>query len=231
MRRLSRLAGLLALGAILAFTACGGGSADLSPVAPSAAASVDSGTPAASGNGPGAPATTPPGFGPGDGTCDHDCTGAGDGPGAGPADDLCGAACTGPVGPDPADLGEVLGLALQEEHKAEMLYRSVLEDFGSSTLPFATVADAESRHLTALERLFARREWAPPASEWTTDRFPRFDSLKDACAAGVAAELEDAALYDRYLVRDDLPRDVATVFTNLRAASLENHLPAFEACR
>ncbi len=38
------------------------------------------------------------------------------------------------------------------------------------------------------------------------------------------------ALYDRYLDMD-LPTDVRTVFTNNRAASLNNHLPASSRCR
>jgi len=53
--------------------------------------------------------------------------------------------------------------------------------------------------------------------------------LTAACQAGVDAEIADAALYDELLKVTDNP-DVMQVFKNLQAASLNNHLPAFEAC-
>jgi hypothetical protein len=229
MKNLSWLWALAAIAAALSLAGCGV-SPEGSLASPSAITADDGGAVVASGYGSGPVAS--PGAGPGDGTCTAGCSGAGPGHGAGPGDGLCGAACLGPVPPGPADLAEILDLALQEEYRAEALYGSVLEDFGATTLPFAAIADAEATHVAALKRLIARREWVAPASLWEAGSFPAFDSLPAACAAGVQAERDDAALYDRYLVpRDDLPQDVVTVFTNLRAASLENHLPAFERCQ
>jgi hypothetical protein len=158
-------------------------------------------------------------------------TSSGYGPGPGPSDGFCGSACTGPVGPDPADVAALLGAAVQEEYKAEMLYRSVLGAFGPDTAPFALIAEAEARHVEALQMLFTRRGLAPPTSVWSPSGFPPFASVAAACAAGVVAETEDAASYTPYLQRDDLPQDVRNVFTRLQRASLENHLPAFERCR
>jgi hypothetical protein len=112
-----------------------------------------------------------------------------------------------------------------------MLYRSVLQTFGAETQPFALIAVAEARHVEALQMLFTRRQLAPPASAWSPSSFPPFASVPLACAAGVVAEDEDAAFYTPYLQRTDLPQDVRNVFTNLQAASLENHLPAFERCQ
>jgi len=68
-----------------------------------------------------------------------------------------------------------------------------------------------------------------PESNRTLDKVPEFDTVVAACAAAVVAEVENIALYDELLALD-LPRDVRNVFTNIRAASLNNHLPAFEAC-
>jgi hypothetical protein len=70
---------------------------------------------------------------------------------------------------------------------------------------------------------------APPASNWTPASFPPYASLPLACTGGVQAETEDAAFYTPYLSRTDLPQDVRNVFTNLQAASLENHLPLSSA--
>jgi hypothetical protein len=133
------------------------------------------------------------------------------------------------VGPDPYDIAIMLGKALQEEYKAHYLYASVLEDFPGA-MPFTAIAASELRHVEALQMLFTRRQMAPPASVWTTESFDPLAPIQAACAAGVAAEIADAAFYDEYLPRTDLPQDVRNVFTNLKAASLDNHLPAFEAC-
>jgi hypothetical protein len=239
----SRFLAVAAVGGAMALAACGG--SDLSPVASTTAITGDSGSVTSSGNGPGAPPSPLPS--PGTGTCTNDCdgtgqgpgpgsgygpgNGAGYGPGPGPSDGFCGNACTGAVGPDPADIATLLVEALQEEYKAEMLYRSVLQTFGAETVPFALIEQAETRHVEALQMLFARRQMTPPASAWAPGSFTSFDSVPLACAAGVVAEREDAAFYTPYLNRADLPQDVRNVFTNLQKASLENHLPAFERCQ
>lgn len=58
---------------------------------------------------------------------------------------------------------------------------------------------------------------------------PIWDSSVATYRTGIAAEIADAALYDELLkVTDNL--DVVQVYKNLQAASLNSHLPAFEAC-
>ena len=234
MRRSSRFLAFIALGGVFPLAACGG--SDLSPVSSTTATSSDSGgTLTSSGNGPGAPSS-----GPGTGTCTSGCGGTsqgpgpgggnGYGPGPGPSDGYCGNACMSPVGPDPADILAILGDALQEEYKAEMLYRSVLEDY-QGAVPFAAIVESEARHVEALRMLFTRRQQTPPDSLWTAASFEPFGSIPAACAGGVDAETKDAAFYTPYLQRTDLPQDVRNTLTNLQAASLENHLPAFERCR
>ena len=222
MQASSRFLAFVAIGGVVALAACGG--PEVSPVAATAAITSDNGSVTSSGYGPGAPPSPAPS---GTGTCTNECAGTGQGPG--PSDGLCGNACTGPVGPDPNDIAEMLALALQEEYKAEYLYRSVLGTFGPDTVPFAVIADSEARHVQALKVLFERRQMTPTASIWSS--FPPFASVPVACAAGVVAEREDAAFYTPYLGRTDLPQDVKNVFTNLQAASLYNHLPAFDRCQ
>ncbi len=248
MRVSSRFLASMAVLGTLALAACGGG--DVSPATPTTAITGESGSFTSSGNGPGAPPSPAPS--PGTGTCTNDCdgtgrgpgpgagngygpgpangggTGNGYGPGPGPSDGYCGNACTGPVGPDPTDIAAILGDAMQEEYRAQYLYESVLRTFGPDTAPFALIAQAEARHVEALRLLFERREMVPA---WKPETFPTFASVQAACAAGVAAEIADAAFYDRYLPRTDLPPDIRNVFTNLQAASLQNHLPAFQLCQ
>ena len=51
------------------------------------------------------------------------------------------------------------------------------------------------------------------------------ESLNEAYKAGVEAEIENIAMYERFL-QQELPKDVRQVFESLKDAS-ENHLRAF----
>lgn len=128
-----------------------------------------------------------------------------------------------------AELAALMTVAIQDEYHAEAVYLKVLEEHGD-VLPFFNIVVAEVRHSTSIGGLFANRGWSVPASEWMSDNVPGFTTLAQACAAGVEAELANIALYDELLERD-LPTDVRRVFENVRAASLNAHLPAFEQCR
>lgn len=122
-----------------------------------------------------------------------------------------------------------MALAIQDEYHAENVYLRVLADFGN-VFPFSRIVHAEQRHSAAIAHLYGNRRLDAPDSEWTLDNVPRFGSIQEACAAAAQAEIDNIALYDSYLDLE-LPADVRNVFTNNRAASLNNHLPAFEACR
>jgi len=120
---------------------------------------------------------------------------------------------------------EALTLALDEEYKALATYESILNTFGNAR-PFANIARAEEQHITALVTLFERYDLEVPENLWA-GKVPTFASLSEAAEAGVQAEVEDAALYDRLFSMVD-NQDITQVFTALRRASLEQHLPAFE---
>lgn len=120
-----------------------------------------------------------------------------------------------------------LEAALDDEYRARAGYRQVIADFGA-VRPFVNIVDAEERHVEALLGLFDRYGLPVPADRWR-DRAPRFASLEEACAAGVAAEIENAGLYEGLLRRCRHP-DVRAVYERLREASAAHHLPAFERC-
>lgn len=120
---------------------------------------------------------------------------------------------------------EDLLAALDDEYKAHATYQQVLTDFGE-VRPFSNIVEAEQRHIDSLVVLFERYGITVPANPWP-GRTPRYSSIEEACLAGVDAEIDNAALYDRLLSgteRDDLLR----TYRNLQRASQENHLPAFE---
>ncbi len=126
-----------------------------------------------------------------------------------------------------ADEVKALQEAVLEEYGALNLYQAVIDQFGS-VAPFVQIAKSEQQHVNMLISQAEKRGVEVPANPGLTTAVS-FDSLTDACAAGVAAEIADAALYDE-LMPVTTHADLLQVYQNLQSASLENHLPAFEAC-
>jgi hypothetical protein len=122
---------------------------------------------------------------------------------------------------------EALTRALDDEYKAWSTYEQVIADL-SAARPFTNIQKAEEAHIAALVTLFDRYGLDVPTNEWAGS-VPSFDTLAEACQAGVQAETDNAALYDELRTMVDNP-DIIQVFTNLQQASLNNHLPAFERC-
>ena len=127
-----------------------------------------------------------------------------------------------------ADVRAAMTEAIGDEYRAEAIYQGVIDDFGAVT-PFANIINAEVRHSLALARLFETRGLSVPLNTWTGGAVQRYPSVPAACAAGVVAERENIAIYDRHFALP-LPSDVRQVFQNNRGASLHNHLPAFDRC-
>ena len=117
--------------------------------------------------------------------------------------------------------------AILEEYGALNLYQSVIAQFGS-VYPFSTIARAEQQHINVLVRQADKYGVTVPVNPGLNPA-PVFATLADACQAGVDAEIADAALYDT-LKLVTTHTDLLRVYNNLQSASLNNHLPAFEAC-
>jgi hypothetical protein len=117
--------------------------------------------------------------------------------------------------------------ALDDEYKAQATYEQVIRDFGP-VRPFVNIVEAEARHIAALVTLFARYGLPVPDNTWSA-RTPRYHNIYAACEAGVQAEIDNAALYDRLLASTRRP-DILTVFRNLQEASQQRHLAAFQRC-
>ena len=117
--------------------------------------------------------------------------------------------------------------ALDDEYRAWATYDQVIADFGE-VRPFSNIREAEARHIEALRTLYAFYGLAAPENPWP-GKVTRYASLEEACAAGVAAEIENGALYERLLASTRRP-DILAVFRNLQEASQQRHLPAFQRC-
>jgi len=122
---------------------------------------------------------------------------------------------------------EALHAALDDEYRAWATYEQVIEDFGP-VRPFVNIVDAEARHIEALSSLFEQYGVPLPENSWT-GKMPRHASLEEACRAAVAAEMENAELYERLFASTDRPQ-ILRVFRNLLDASQQRHLPAFRRC-
>ena len=146
--------------------------------------------------------------------------GMGHGRGGGPM-------CTMETGPLTDPVKEAVFRALEDEWKAEATYNGVLTQLGS-VLPFARISRAEQHHSGALQRLLTSHGVAIPERKPAAPS-PKYQDLAAACAVGIAAEKSNVALYDD-LAKTPLPDDVKCVFSHLRMASQEHHLPALQAC-
>ena len=117
--------------------------------------------------------------------------------------------------------------AILEEYGALNLYNQVIAQFGS-VYPFAQIARSEQMHVSALVRQAEKYGLTVPENPGLTSA-PAFASVTEACQAGVAAEIADAALYDT-LMPLTTHTDLLRVYESLQKASLESHLLAFQTC-
>jgi hypothetical protein len=144
----------------------------------------------------------------------------------------CSDSSSSPTAPTAAGLSsailEALDVTIDDEYHAETIYANVITDL-DATIPFVNIVEAEERHSVSIARLYTNRGLPTPTNDWNSGNVPHFTSIREACAAGAQAEVQNIALYDTYL-QLDLPADIQNVFTNNRRASAESHLPAFQAC-
>ncbi|MCA9293840.1 MAG: hypothetical protein KDA20_08505 [Phycisphaerales bacterium] len=118
-----------------------------------------------------------------------------------------------------------LRAALLDEQRAQAFYNNVLAVHGQHR-PFVNIVRAEARH----ERLVATlmEQYGVEAPETAIRELPPVPATFAGCCT-LAADLErdNIVMYDR-LLQDVQQADIRAALERLRAASLNNHLPAFE---
>jgi hypothetical protein len=125
-------------------------------------------------------------------------------------------------------LEEMLTAALLDEYIALSTYEQIIEVYGEMR-PFTRIIEAEKQHIELLLPLFETYGIELPNSDvYEFVIIP--ESITEALATGVNAEIANIALYEAFLSQEDLPEDVSTVFEYLQNAS-ENHLRAFSRDR
>ena len=114
------------------------------------------------------------------------------------------------------------------EYAAYAMYTAVIKKFGEVE-PYVSIREAEARHIEALKRLLDRYGVAYPEENPYLGKVSAPESLEEAARAWAEGEVKNVAMYDRLLAAvADYP-DAVRVFENLRRASQERHLPAFQA--
>lgn len=121
-------------------------------------------------------------------------------------------------------LEEMLQYALEDERMAQAEYEAIMEAF-DVTRPFSNIEKAEVKHEEAVIGLYETRGLEVPEFD-ATDYVVIPDSLEAIFEIGVQAEINNIAMYEKFL-QQDLDDDVRLVFEALRDGSI-NHLAAFE---
>lgn len=137
---------------------------------------------------------------------------------------LVGYGAKGALADSDLSLADMLTYAAQDEYLAHNEYAKIIDKFGDKT-PYSNIIEAEETHLKELKDLYAAYGMAFPQDD-STEHLVIPVSLLEAAEAGVQAETDNIAMYERFLTKD-IPDDVRNVFESLKAAS-ENHLKAFQ---
>ena len=112
------------------------------------------------------------------------------------------------------------------EYAAAASYLAVLDAYGDVE-PYATIYSAELRHADALIRQLERLGVEVPENPYLGQIQAPAD-LEAAALAWAEGEVLNIELYDYLLTKTD-DTQLTKVLNNLRSASLDSHLPAFEA--
>jgi len=118
--------------------------------------------------------------------------------------------------------------AFEGEFYAQALYQKIIDTFGAVE-PFQNIINSEVQHIDSLIRLAEKYGVSVPDYP-APKNLPEFETIQDACKAGAIAEAADAQFYDE-LLSQTTHQDIILIFTNLKNASIKNHLPEFEACQ
>ena len=111
------------------------------------------------------------------------------------------------------------------EYAAAASYLAVLEKYGSVE-PYQSIYDAELRHIDALIRQLERDGEAVPENPYL-GKITIEDNLVSIAEAEAAVEVLNVQMYDQLITKTN-NANLLKVLGNLRSASLESHLPAFE---
>ncbi len=119
---------------------------------------------------------------------------------------------------------DMLTYAVQDEYLARGEYLTIIDHFGNRT-PYSNIVRSEETHLAYLNEVYESYGIDFPADTSMDHRVIPSDLL-EAAETGVQAEIDNIAMYEKFL-EYDLPDNVEDVFTALMRGS-QSHLMAFQ---
>lgn len=119
---------------------------------------------------------------------------------------------------------QILRIAVYDEFKAYETYTKIIEKFGL-VQPFVNIKEAEAVHYGALINLMEKYSVDVPINNWHS-KIEIPNTLIECCEMGVAAEINNIAMYNN-LLSYATQEDIKDVLFRLQAASFNKHLPAF----
>ena len=114
--------------------------------------------------------------------------------------------------------------AIEDENFAKAEYEKIMVTFNIDR-PFSNIKRAEETHISMLQPLIEKYDVKYEKLDERNLVTPK--TLKETFEIGVQAEIDNIAMYEKFLKDEKLPDDVREVFTYLRDGS-KNHLRAFE---
>lgn len=130
---------------------------------------------------------------------------------------------------DSLTIEDMLLYAAQDEYFARAEYVAIMAKFGTAK-PFSNIKSAEENHLVWLRDAFTAYKLPFPKDE-AANYIQVPATLLDSYKAGVQAEIDNIAMYDKFLasplIQGGQNPDLKTLFTNLKNGSL-NHLDSFQ---
>jgi len=114
-------------------------------------------------------------------------------------------------------LNQVIRIAIYDEFHAYEVYAKVIESFGEVP-PFSNILLSEQRHFMALIAMATKYNVPVPINNWA-DKITIPSTLMECCEVGVAAEIDNIAMYDDLLQYSSAYPDLQDVLFRLQAAS------------
>lgn len=121
-------------------------------------------------------------------------------------------------------IADMLMYAIQDEYLAHGEYAAIIAEYGNVS-PYTNIIKSEESHIASLSALYTAYGLAIPADD-SANHLIVPTSLLEAAKTGVQAEIDNIAMYEKFMTHS-LPQDILSVFTTLKNAS-ENHLASFE---
>lgn len=119
---------------------------------------------------------------------------------------------------------EMIKYAIEDEIFAKTEYEKIMKTFNINR-PFSNIKRAEETHMKMLQPLIEKYNVSYEKLDAKDLIIP--NTLRETFEVGVKAEIDNIAMYEKFLKDETLPADVKEVFIRLRDGS-KNHLRAFE---